>query len=506
MSATALLVYLASIKLLIPLVTSSDFGFHRDEFLYLAMGEHLSWGYLEVPPLTAIFAKIVSSLLGGSLVAVRLFPSIIGGLTLILTGLITRELGGGRFAQVLAGVSYLCSVVYLRINLLFQPVSFDLFCFVLGVYLLIRILKRSEPRLWIMLGVVTGLGLLNKYSMLLFAFGAVVGLLLSSRRHLLKSGWPWLAAAIALLVVLPNLIWQSAQGWPFLEHMRVLSESQLAHVEPAGFILTQLLMYLFAGPVWLIGLYFYLKAGEGREFRAIGWMYVSLFLVLLFLSGKAYYLAPAYPMLFAGGALTIERYVHRTARTWMKPALLGFIVLGGVIVLPVGIPFLSQESAIRYFDFASRNMGMEEALRWETGDIHVLPQDYADMLGWEELAATVAENYAALTADERERCTVFAANYGAAGTLQYYADRYGLPSVISQSGSNWLWGYGDSSGEILITVGFEREYLERIYDTVAPGIPFTHPHARESGIPIYLVRDPIESLADIWTHLKAYRY
>ncbi|NIV92593.1 hypothetical protein GWN42_07245, partial [candidate division KSB1 bacterium] len=445
-SGAAILVYLATVKLLVPFITSSDFGLHRDEFLYMAMGEHLSWGYLEVPPGIAVIAKTSGWLFGKSLAGVRFIPALTGAFTLILTGLIARELSGGRFAQILSALAYLFSLVYLRMNLLFQPVTFDLFCFVLGIYLFTRILKTDKPGYWLLLGAVTGLGLLNKYTMLLFGFGLAVGLLLTPYRRYFRSKWLWISTAVALIIWLPNLIWQHTHGWPFFEHMRVLSERQLANVEPVTFLLVQVLMNLYAAPIWLIGLYFCLISDDGKRYRPIGWMYVAILVALLFLAGKVYYLAPAYPMLFAAGAVAIEKHIRRTMRTWLKPVITGLLVLGSATLIPVGVPLLSVESMIRYFEFGAKYMGLKEALRWETGKFHKLPQDYADMLGWQELVAAVAKTYDSLPPEKREQCAIFASNYGEAGAVDYYHKRYNIPKSISHSGSYWLWGYRDYSG------------------------------------------------------------
>jgi len=505
-STIAILVSLAFIKLLIPFAVNSDFGFHRDEFLYMAMGDHLSWGYLEVPPFIAVVARITRWLFGDSIVGIRFFPALTGAVTLFLTGLIAREMGGGRFAQILSAVAYLLSVVYLRMNNLFQPVTFDLFFFVLAVYLFIKILKNDKPILWLLLGFVTGLGLLNKYTMLLFGFGIATGLLFTSCRRHFGNRWLWISASIAILIWLPNLVWQQANGWPFFEHMRVLSERQLANVQPLTFLLVQMLMNLYAAPIWLIGLYFCLISRDGKQFRPIGWMYLSLLIVLLFLAGKAYYLAPAYPMLFASGSVAIEKYIRVTMRNWLKPAISCFVILGSITMIPTGVPVFPVETMINFFKFGSKYLGMSEALRWETGKFHELPQDFADMLGWEDLVVAVAKTYHSLSKEEKENCTILASNYGEAGAIDYYGGRYGLPKAISQNGSYWLWGYQKNQGETIITIGFEEEDVANFCNRVEAGAEFYYPHAREDGVPIFIARDPKISLQELWEILKRYRY
>jgi hypothetical protein len=506
LSATAILIYFALIKLIIPLLTHSDFELHRDEFLYLAMADHLDWGYLEVPPAIAVFAWITKHLLGSSIYAVRFLPALSGALTVFLTGQIAREMGGGRFAQFLTGLSFLFSLVYLRINILFQPVTFNLFFYVLAAYFFIRILKYEKPRDWICLGIAVGLGLLNKYTMLLFAFGMAIGLVLTSYRRYYTIKWLWLSTIIALLIWFPNLIWQHEQGWPFFEHMRVLSEQQLTNVQPLMFLLVQLLMNLYAAPVWICGYLYYQFAKTGKPYRPLAYLYLSALVLLLLLSGKVYYLAVTYPMLFAAGSVVIEKYIHKTDRRWLGRILTTIIIFGSTTLIPIGLPVLSVDKMIRYFDISSQYMGTGESLRWETGEYHELPQDYADMLGWKTMAANVSDVYNNLTADEKEKCMIFAINYGEAGSIDYYSSQYNLPRVVSQNGSYWLWGTEEYMGELVIVVGLEKEHVEKFYEDVRLAGTFIYPHARENGIPIHVARQPRMSGEAIWEILKQYRY
>jgi hypothetical protein len=501
-----IIILLAAVKLLIPLIIHPDFEFHRDEFLYMAMGNHLALGYLEVPPFIALVSKLTALILGKSLYAMRFLPAVSGAVTVIVIGLIVRELGGRFFAQILAILAYLFSIVYLRMNLFLMPVTFDLMFFVLGSYLFIRILKKNQPRLWVWLGVVTGFGLLNKYTMLLFAFGILIGLLLSSHRTLLLQKWPYLSALIALLIWLPNLIWQQQNGWPFFDHMRVLAESQLSHMNPGIFLLAQLLMNFYAAPIWIIGLYSLLAGRLSRDFRPVGWLYVSILLVMLILNGKIYYLAPAYPMLLAAGAVSVEAYILRHQRYWLKPAILSLMLMGYISLIPVGLPVLSTSGLIGYFRFASKYMGVGDALRWESGELHQLPQDYADMLGWKEMTEHVAQVYHSLPPAIREKCAIVTANYGEAGAIDYYAEQFDIPRCISKGGSFWGWGYREYDGECAVTVGFSEANVRGYYNIVEPAAPFQYPFARESGISVLVVKEPRIPLSELWAILKEYRW
>ncbi|NUO84251.1 glycosyltransferase family 39 protein [candidate division KSB1 bacterium] len=503
-SGLTLLLGLALLKFLLSLLVHPEFEFHRDEFLYIAMGRHLDWGYLENPPMIALIAKLAQLLFGDSLFAAHFFPALAGALLVIISGLMVHELGGGRFAQTLAAVAYIAAPAFLRTNTMFQPVSFDQLLWALAAYLLIRILKKQSPRRWMALGVVVGLGLLTKYTMLLFACAVFASMLLTSARHMLRTKWPWFAAALAFAMWLPNLIWQYVHGWPFLEHMQMLSRNQLVNVEPAGFILMQVLMSFSASCIWMFGLYFYFSKA-GQPFRTLGWIYVVCFALLLFLSGKAYYLLPAYPMLFAAGGCAMEKYVLSAQRAWLKPALLSFIIASNLGGLPYGVPILSVAALEKYVAFMA-NLGLAEPLRWEDGKLHRIPQDYADMLGWENQAATVAQVYHSLAPEEQKQCSILASNYGQAGALEYYGAKYGLPKVISYHGSFYLWGPGNASQEILLTVGIAAEDLQPYFQRVELAGTIMHPYARENDIPILVCRRANVSLQEVWPRLASERF
>jgi 4-amino-4-deoxy-L-arabinose transferase-like glycosyltransferase len=307
-----LLLSLALMKLLIHFYTNGNYGIHRDEFLYLAMGDHLSWGYLEVPPSIAVFAKLTQWLWGDSLFAIRFFPAVLGSLVVLLTGLIVWELGGNRFAMLLAGVSMIIAPVYLRAHTLFQPVVFDQFYWVLGFFLLILLINNVQRHyLWVLLGVVGGLGLLNKYSMFFWGFALLVGLLLTPHRKHLLTRWLWIAAATAFVLFLPNLIWQISHGWPVFEHIRKLNEYQFSNLTHADFLLGQvLIMHPATFPVWLLGIGYFFFKKIARPFRILGWMYLTILLVLIIFTSKHYYLAPAYPVLLAGPPPVLDQSVY----------------------------------------------------------------------------------------------------------------------------------------------------------------------------------------------------
>ncbi len=500
---------LALAKLIIHLISSTTYEFHRDEFLYIAMGKHLAWGYLEVPPFIAGVAAFVRVLPGESLLTYRLLTATAGAGSVVLTGLLARELGGKRFAQVVAALSVLISPALLRSGTLFQPVVFEQFFWVVGMYLVVNIFNNAssnQPAWWILLGIVGGVGLLNKYTMLMFAGGMFIGLLLSPQRTLLRSGWPWIAVMLALAIALPNLIWQHQQGWPLLEHLRVLSRTQLANVQPGQFLLMQVLMLLFAFPLVLLGLYYTLMTKQGWHYRPLGWMLLSILAVLLLLSGKAYYMMPVYPVLLAAGAVQLERFIQPSGGRWLRWIIPAVLVVGNAPAIPFGLPVLPPSAFESYAAIMTRLPGFDDPLRWEDGEIHDLPQDFADMIGWRNLASHIRRLSEQIPQDQRDRTILFASNYGEAGCLDYYRDEYGLPPVYSFHGSYYLWGPPEQEPETIITIGFHEETLREYFHEVSDGTIITHPHAREGRIPVYICPHPGNRLGTLWEEFAEYRY
>jgi len=506
LSDLAIITYLSLFKLLLHLLTNTNYSFHRDEFLYIEMGKHIDWGYVEVPPMIGIYSKIAGTLLGGSLFAYRFLPALSGAGIILLTGLIVQEMGGKRYAQVLAAVSVILSPLFLRTGTLFQPVPFDQFYWVLGTYLLIRILNRNEPKMWIYFGLVCGLGLLNKYTMLLFGFGVFVGLLFSTHRKYFLSKWFWISGGMAFIIFLPNLIWQHRNDWVVFEFINALSEQQLINVDAFGFVLAQVFMVWMGFPLVILGLYYFFFSKSGKKYRPLGLIYVSSFLILLSMNGKHYYLGPAYPMLLAGGAVIFQRVIKEPRRNWLKLSVIVILIFFSMGIFPYGLPLLPFPQLEKYVQYMANNYGLDEALRWEDGELHRLPQDYADMTGWENQVAHVADVYHNLSEQEKEKCVLICSNYGSAGAINYFWEKYNLPKSINFSGSFYTWGPGELSGEIFIAVGFNREHFEGWVDDVTLAATITHKYARENNVLVWLCRKPKISFQELWPEMKKYRF
>ena len=488
----------ASVKLLLHLATADTLGFQRDEYLYLALGRHLDWGFWSNPPFTGFVSWLSQHLLGDSLLATRTLPALCGGGLVLLTGLMVRDLGGGRYAQVLCGTAMLCSIAWLRTFSMLQPVPFDVFFWALLSYGLLKWLKSGDTRWWWWIGAAAGLGFLNKYTLLFWAAALFLALLATPQRKVLATRAPWLAAGLALLILSPNLFWQWNYNFPVVNHMKELAGSQLQHVEPVHFLVDQL---LFHGPggaaVWLAGLLFLLRTPAMRPYRLLGWFYVAVLVIFLALNGKSYYTLGVYPVLFAAGAVWWERFVKNTA--W-RAVLVAVVVAQAIPLFPTGIPIWRPERLVRYFQNLT-DKGIV-AVRWEDGELHALPQDYADMLGWTEIQALAVK---AAHSVPTGTYMIYGENYGQTGAVEHFLHASNLlpnVAVVSFSDSYRLWAPDSISPDIqtLIYINDEDpgEDLQSLFADIQLVGRVENPLARETGAGVWLCRAPRGSMAGFW--------
>jgi hypothetical protein len=463
----------------------------RDEYLYLDYGRHLAWGYIEVPPLTALQSWVTLAL-GGSFFWVKAWPLLWGALTIYVVVRLAQRLGGGPWAQALAGVCYL-TTGYGRVNLLFQPNSFEVFGFTLGTYLLIRHAQPDgRPRHLYYLGLVLGVAVLNKYTTFFFGAAALGALLLTAPRTFTQRPI-WLAAGLALLVAAPTLVWQVAHGLPFRHHMALLHDQQLVNVTLGNFWKEQVLMNLSALLVWVPGLWASLRGRPTPAARIAGLLYVGGLLILNLLHGKGYYALGYYPTLFAVGAVWWQ--TRLAARPWLRVALLllPFLLLAPIafIIYPILTPaHMAQLSQQPFYLKLGAN-------RWEDGQLHPLPQDFADMLGWQELADKTYQAYQALPDSTRAATLIKCDNYGQAGAINYYNRARQLPIATSFNGSylHWFPAAPQRPYRHLLLVGEGHpEELIPHFQTFCKVGEVTNPYARERGTTIYLGSSPSPAL------------
>lgn len=498
--AAPVVLALAALKLVLHVAVNlwTPYGVHRDEFLYMAMGERLRLWSMDFPPLIALVSLLHRGLFGDSLVAVRLVPALAGAALVVLAAVIAREMGGGRFAQGLAALAVLTSPLFLRAANLFQPVVLDQLWWTLGLLALVALCRTGSPGAWIAFGAACGLGLLTKFSILFFGLAVLLAVLATPHRRALRTPWPWAALVTVLLLGAPSIAGQLRLGFPVAGQMSDLQESQLARVGPAEFVTGQLLL----GPAFLLAL-----AGAAallatrwmRPFRLVGWSCVFAFAILLLLRGKPYYVGPVYPALFAAGAVQLEQLSGRVAGPAARWGAAALLLAYGLLVLPMGVPVLAPARMAAY----TARLGASEANRTNTGEVERLPQDYADMLGWPEQVAAVARVFHALPPEKRERATVFAGNYGEAGAIDFYGPRLGLPPAVSAAGTYWFFGPGERPGDVLVAIGVPEEDLRRAFRTVAPAGRVAHPWAveEERDLVVYVAEGPRRTLREVWPEL-----
>jgi dolichyl-phosphate-mannose-protein mannosyltransferase len=493
--------FFAAAVLLAHLLTNGRYGYFRDELYFLACGEHLDWGYVDCAPLIALVAWLSRALLGDSLHAIRFFSAVASAGTVLLTGLIARELGGKRFAVGLACLCVVVPPVNLVLGTLLTMNVFEPLFWMGCAYCTLLVIKRDNPKYFLWFGVLAGLGLENKHSMLFFGFALVMGLLLTRDRRYFADKWIWIAGAIALALFMPNLIWQVQHNYPTLEDLsNVKRMHKNVELPPLAYIGQQIMMVLPTSlPVWAAGLWFFFFDSEGKRYRTLGWAFVILFSIMMVLKGKDYYSAPAYPMMFAAGGVFWERVLAAWSRLrWLKVVLPLLIVMMGAITLPFSLPILPVESLLRYGDA----IGLKPA-KAEVAHEGVLPQYYGDQFGWPELVAAVAKTYQALPPEQRAKAAILAGNYGEAGAIDFFGHQYGLPKAISGHQNYFFWGPRQYTGEVLITIQYSREWTAAHCQSTENGPTLNHPYAMaEEHLTILICRGLNQSLQTEWSRRK----
>jgi Dolichyl-phosphate-mannose-protein mannosyltransferase len=491
-SDVAILIYIAIATVIAHILAGGRYGFQRDELATLDDARHLAWGYVAYPPVTPFFGRISLTLFGTSLVGFRFFAAVAEAIAVVLTGLMARELGGGRGAQLVAAAAAL--PFCLGGGALMQYVSFDYLCWVLTAYFVIRLLKSNsnDMRWWMAIGCSIGLGMMSKYTMGFLAIGVVAGVLLTKVRHHLKSKWLWVGVALSILVWSPNLVWQIQNHFISLDFLREIHERDVRIGRAQGFIPGQLKLTLLAAPLCIAGLYFCLVSKAGSRFRMLGWMYVVPLVLFVIAKGRWYYLAGAYPMLYAAGSVWGEQWLRSTSKLLagsVRALAWTALVADVILIALISMPTVPVNSTL--WKFAAKSNG-----------------DLLEELGWLELTEAVAKIRDTLPESERARVGILAANYGEAGAINLYRTRYHLPEVISGVNSFWARGYGNPPPEILIVLGHSKDFLERTFASCEIAGQTPNPYGVENEETsyhpdIYVCRGLRQSWPEFW---KDYRH
>jgi len=499
-SSTAILIYLALFKFLLMILFAGNYGIFRDEYYYIECSKHLDWGFVDQPPLSALILFISRSLFGESIFAIRIFAYIAGCITVFVSGLIARELGGGKFAQSLSALAVIFCAVVLGGGSYFSMNVFDVLLASLLFYYLIRLIKTDNPKLWILIGLICGIGLENKLTFLFIGFGLVVGLILTKNRKYFLSKELWFGGAIAFLIFLPNIIWQVKNNFPTLEFMRNASTRKNVSLGFLDFFRGSLNEL---NPFYIILLatafYFLIFHKEGKRFAIFAWIYISIFVVFVLNSGKPYYMGVLYPMIIASGVVGADRLIEKYLKNWARYVLVIILIPSFIIVTPFAIPLLSVDAFINY----SNALGIKPA-SGERSRLGVLPQFFADRFGWEEMVQKTAEVYNKLSPDEKSKVLIVGQNYGEAGAVNYYRTKYGLPFAISPHNNYWIWGFPkEYNGDVMIIIGGGLEGNKEFFEEVEVAAS----HFNKYGMPfenvdIYICRKLKMKLSDAWPKIK----
>jgi hypothetical protein len=500
-SEAAIIGYLVAFKILFHLL-HPEYGYFRDEFFYIAISDQFSFANLDMLPLTPLFLKLITAIFGYSIKALHFATGLCGALALLLTCLIARELGGKKYAVLLTGLSVFFSG-FLPFGGIYTYDSLDFLLWVSALYLLVRIIKQPAPILWLMLGLVLGLGLLNKQTILFLGLAIFVSLWLVPQRAYFKSAWIWMAGFLALLFTLPFIIWQSRHGWYFIDVAANYSGG-LAYVASfPEYVWGQILPNNpFLLPVWLTGLGFLLFSAGWKQFRLFGIMYLFLFFVFFFVGAKFYFLIPMYSVLLAAGSVKIEEFFEKRASQGGRIKFARILAPIALVVLslplmPMFIPLLPVQQFIRYSAF----LGLSESVRIENHELHALPQHFADRFGWEEMVAQVAQVYDSVRSATNEDPGILTENWGQAGAIHLLGRKYNLPEPACPHG--WYYFETLRTHQVrpeYISIGFPADWLKTIFAEVVPCGIYTNPYCMpyENNKPLYLCRKPRFDLKRYW--------
>ena len=464
---------------------SPEYDLQRDEYLHLDQANHLAWGYISVPPVTSWISWIIK-FLGNGVFWIKFFPALFGALTILVVWKTVKELGGGLFALVLASLSVLASAI-LRINILFQPNSLDVFFWTLVYFTIIRHINTGNSKWLYAAGLAVAFGILSKYNIMFLVLGLLPAILLTEHRKIFLNRHLYISIAIAFIILLPNLIWQYRNNFPTLHQLMELSEQQLVHVKRFDFIKDQVLFFINSFFILIAAFVSFFLYPPFKKYRLFFWSYVFSISIFIFLQAKSYYAIGLYPVLLAFGSVYVENILVHGWKRFLRPVsialVIGLFIPLFLVAFPIQSPEQIQKSSLRYKAFG--------LLRWEDGKDHSMPQDFADMVGWSELAKKVDSNYSMLT--DKEHTVVLCDNYGQAGAINYYSRFKNIGAVsFNADYVNWIPLDKEIRNVILVqeandddpTRTREKPWFEKI--ELAGEI--NNPYAREEGTKIYILR------------------
>jgi len=502
---TAIVAYIALADFAIHLLIANNYGYFRDELYYIVSGQHLAFGYVDFPPVIALLAAVLGFVANDSLISIHFVSALAGGAIVFMAGMICKELGGGVRAQVLAAVATVFSASF-AVASIFSMDVFDMLWWTVLAYLLVKIIKSDgkKPKLWLYFGVIAGVGLMTKLTIVFFLLALVVGVVVSSalitkRKSLLRSKWLWVAGLISFAFVSPYILWNAANGFPTVDFY--IHHGGLNGGGPVSFLVYQLLIANPVGlPLSILGLLFFFRSKIGRLFSALGVAYMILLIIFALMNGKPYFIMGAYPFLFAAGAVFVEGATKQTRRLIGYAGYIVVILVVGAGLAPLYAPVLPPQVFVNSYGSLT-GVGNGAAAQQTSGQF---PQYLGDRFGWDTMVATVAQVYHALPTNEQSQACILTLNYGEASALIFLGKNYDLPRVISGHNNFYIWGPQGCSGLVLITVGYNLSDIQTHYDNITVGgtITCNYCMSDENGLPVLVATDPIGSLQSEWSSVK----
>jgi hypothetical protein len=480
------------------MLVAANYGYFRDELYYLVAGQRLGPGYVDFPMMIALLAALMNLIAHDALIAIHVIPALAVAALVIVSGLMARALGGSRYAQGLAALATCATVTFMATGSIFSMDILDALWWSLAAYVIILLVKRDDPRLWVAFGLVAGLGLLTKLTILFFGLAVVLGALLTPRRRDFLTPWPWLGGLIAALGLLPYALWNAANGFPTVQFWH--NYGGLSGGGPVGFLANQLLtINPFNLVIVIAGIVFYFRGRAGKPWRLLGWAYVILYVGLTLINAKSYFLSPVYPALYASGALLLDWKTQAGRWRWARPTYPVVVALSAILLAPLAMPILPPAS------FAAHYGWLTGAGNSADGQGHsVLPQYLGDRYGWDTMTATVTHAYDNLPASQQAQACIFTQNYGEASALTLLGKANHLPPAISGHNMYWYWGPGKCSGQVLLAVGLTQSDLQQTYSSVRQVglITCAYCQPEENNLPVYLCTQPKVAPTSGWERTR----
>lgn len=492
-----ILLSMAFIAVVFHVLLNGQYGFHRDELDFIMNARQLDWGYVSYPPLTPFFARIGLELFGESLRGLRVIPAIVQGIVMLLAALMARDMGGKRSAQMLAAFAVFITPMSLFGGTVIMYFAFDYLWWVVVAFCMVRLLASDDPRYWLGVGAGIGLGMMTKYTMAFWVAGLIAAVLITPARKYLRSKWLYLGAALAVLIYLPNLIWQIQHDFISLEYLASIHARDISWGRADEFWTEQL--FLTTNPlslfIWPLGLSLCLFGVSMKRFRPLGWMFLVTFALFALNRGRGYYTGPSYVMLLAAGVVWFENWLLARTQTTRR---LGYSLLWGTQVIGclIGIILMKPIAPI--------NSPLWDIRSEVSGDLFV------EMIGWQDVTQQVADIYRSIPENEKPRTVILAGNYGEAGALDLYGDEYGLPRIITGSNSYWYRGYGEPEPETVIVIGFESRYAEKFFRSCKYSGTVTNQYGARNEesqyhTGLYVCREPRRPWSEMWPEMQWYQ-